>query len=73
MGVSFKVSKKGTRFRPLLLPLQPDDDDNENVDSNTKAVTSIPAPNLSKVDVVQTGGAVEGFGSGYSESRVSVR
>ncbi|KAI3945516.1 hypothetical protein MKW98_018333 [Papaver atlanticum] len=59
MGVSFKVSKKGTRFRPILFPLQPDDDDNENVDSNTKAVTSIPATNLSKVDVIQTGGAVE--------------
>ncbi|KAI3879410.1 hypothetical protein MKW92_012625 [Papaver armeniacum] len=59
MGVSFKVSKKGTRFRPLLPPLQADDDDNENVDSNTKAVTSIPATNFSKVDVIQAGGAVE--------------
>ncbi|KAI3949776.1 hypothetical protein MKW92_039966 [Papaver armeniacum] len=59
MGVSFKVSKKGTRFRHLLLPLQADDDDNENVDSNTKVVTSIPATNFSKVDVIQAGGAVE--------------
>jgi hypothetical protein len=31
MGVSFKVSKTGTRFRPKPLPLQPSQDDQSQV------------------------------------------